>query len=311
MKRASFASLARVVSSLALVAAWTSPALAQTAPSPSAGAAAPSSPSGAAASDAPSTEPAGEGPSSPASETPATRGADTEVSSERGATSTVIYANPSAPPSADRAAPSGAPRYDLIRVNMGVRVGYVPSRGFDTFSSNDVLPQFSIDGTYPLFTSGKLVLGAGLGWDVGGRAGTVRGFDASLATHRLYVPLEGRWHWSPGLSVFGKIAPGAVAAIASVQDPSSPNELSTTGWAFSADASVGASILLGPRQHPEKRTIRFWLTPEIGYAVTTNAPLRGNPGRADEDLLGSDESTNLRSLALSGLFWRASVGTTF
>ena len=36
-----------------------------------------------------------------------------------------------------------------------------------------------------------------------------------------------------------------------------------------------------------------------------------NPGRADEDLLGSDEDVSLRSLALSGFFWRASVGMTF
>ena len=77
------------------------------------------------------------------------------------------------------------------------------------------------------------------------------------------------------------------------------------------DASIGGSILLGPRQHPDKRTVRFWLTPEIGYAYTTNAPIRPNPGRAEKDLLGSDENTQLGKLALSGIFWRASVGTTF
>lgn len=297
MKRTFFVTLARVATPLALAAAWASPATAQPSPSPEGRADAAEAPAAGATGSA-------------SAEAPAAGGVE-EAPSDRDATTTVIYANPVSPPSSDRAAPAGPPRYDLVRVNAGVRIGYLPSRGFDTFASNDVLPQFSIDGTYPLFTRGKLVLGAGLGWDVGGRAGTVRGFDASLTTHRLYVPLEGRWHWSPGLSIFGKVAPGAVAAIASVQDPSSPNELSTTGWAFSADASVGASILLGPRQHPEKRTIRFWLTPEIGYAVTTNAPLRGDPGRDTEELLGSDESTNLRSLALSGLFWRASVGATF
>jgi hypothetical protein len=211
----------------------------------------------------------------------------------------------------DRPAAEGPPRYDLVRVNVGFRVGYVPGRAFDTFASNDVLSQFSIDGTYPLLTRGKLVLGAGLGWDFGGRSDQLRGFTASLATHRLYVPIEGRWHFAPGFSAFGKVSPGAVAALTSVEDPSASNELSSTGWAFSADASIGASILMGPRKHMDKRAVRFWLTPEIGYAFTTRAPVHQNPGRDEKDLLGSDENTNLRSLALAGFFWRASVGTTF
>ncbi|MBX3208006.1 MAG: hypothetical protein KF764_23365 [Labilithrix sp.] len=305
MKRSSFVTVARAVSSLALLAAWSSPAFAQPAPESSA--------AGGEAADAP-----------PAEASAPRRGVDRGASSAQATVDVagvreaepgvaVIYANPTPAerPPADRAAIEGPPRHDLIRINMGLRIGYVPSRGFDTFASNDVLPQFSIDGTYPLLSVGKLVLGAGVGWDVGGRSDKVRGFDASLTTHRLYVPIEGRWHWSPGLALFGKVSPGAVAAMATVEDPSAPNELSATGWAFSADASVGASILLGPRQHMDKRSVRFWVTPEIGYSVTTNAPLRGNPGRDEKDLLGSDESTNLRSLALSGLFWRASIGTTF
>jgi len=216
---------------------------------------------------------------------------------------------PSASP--DTTEPQGGPRYDLIRVNVGLRIGYLPSRGFDTFSSNDVLPQFSVDGTYPLLTAGRLVLGAGVGWDVGSRSDSVRGLSSSLTTHHLYVPIEGRWHLSSGLSAFVKVAPGASAAIASVRDSATSNELSTTGWAFSADASVGASILMGPRARMDKRTPRFWLTPEVGYSFTTNAPLRAGIGRDEKDLLGSDESANLRALALSGFFWRASVGMTF
>jgi hypothetical protein len=232
---------------------------------------------------------------------------------------TVIVASSDAPSSPDRTPAEGAPRYDLVRINMGLRVGhqpaaltgYAPSRGFDAFASNDVLAQFSIDSTIPIVTRGRLVLGAGLGWDVGGRSATVRGLDSSLTAHRLYVPIEGRYHLGAGLFVFGKVAPGAIAAIASVKDGSSPNELSGTGWAFSGDASIGGSILLGPRQHMDRRIVRFWLTPEIGYSYTTSAPIRLNPNRAESDVLGSDENTQLGRLALSGIFWRASVGTTF
>jgi hypothetical protein len=207
--------------------------------------------------------------------------------------------------------PEGLPRHDLVRVNLGLRVGYLPGRGFDAFSTDDVLPQWSIDATYPVLTRRRLVVGVGLGWDFGGSSATFRGLDASLRIHRLYAPIEGRYYLAPALAVFGKIAPGAAVALASVQDPSAPSELSASGWAFSADASAGASILLGPRARYDRRQPRVWLTPEIGYAFTTKASLRLNPDRDAEGVLGHDEDASLRSLALSGFFWRASVGMTF
>jgi hypothetical protein len=207
--------------------------------------------------------------------------------------------------------PEGSPRYDLIRVNAGIKMGYVTSSAYDTFGKNDVLTQVSVDGTYPLLHTGKLVLGAGLGWDGGGRSGTLRGNATDLTIHRLSVPIEGRFHFVPSVYGFAKVAPGATAMIASITEGSSNKALETTGWAFSADASVGASILMGPRQNLDKRTVRFWLTPEFGYSYTTNAPIRPNPGREDKDLLGSDENTGLRALALSGFFWRATIGATF
>lgn len=228
-----------------------------------------------------------------------------------------------APPSEVRAAPrwtassedvvkaEGPARHDLIRVNAGLRVGYLRSTGFDTFAKNDVLSQFSLDATFPIFSTDKLVLGVGLGWDIGGRSDALRGQDTSLSTHRFYVPVEGRYALLPWLHPFLKLAPGAAVAIAKVHESTLDQELSATGWAFSADASVGASILLGPRKHMERRTPRVWLTPEIGYSLTTAAKLSAETGRDEANVLGSDERTNLRSLALSGLFWRASVGMTF
>jgi hypothetical protein len=224
-----------------------------------------------------------------------------------------IVANPpppvvDAPPRADK--PVGPPRYDTIRINAGVKMGYIPNSGFDAFSKNDVLPSFSIDGTYPLMTSGKLVLGAGLGWDVGGRSDTVRGLSSALNVHRLSVPIEGRYHIAPSIFAFGKVSPGATAMMASVKETSG-SDLSTTAWAFSADASVGTSIQITPRNHYDRREVRFWITPEIGYSFTTSASLNTNLGRDEKELLGTDEDTKLRSLALSGFFWRASVGMTF
>lgn len=259
-------------------------------------------PAAAAVQDAPPEPPA----SSP--EVPA----DDDVPSAPSHKATLIVASPPrARAEPDRASSEPAPRYDFIRVNAGVRIGYVPSRGFDAYSSNDVLPQLSIDGTYPVFQRDKLVLALGLGWDIGGSSDKVRGFDASVTAHRFYVPVEGRYHVRPWVYGFAKIAPGAAVMMASVKDGTVPDALSATGWALSADASAGASILLGSRSHLGRRALRFWATPEIGYAYTTDAPLEARAGRDEAAVLGSDESTPLRSLALSGLFWRVSLGATF
>jgi hypothetical protein len=216
-----------------------------------------------------------------------------------------------AAPNPDRTA-EGPPRYDLVRVNVGYRVNYVPSTGYDAFSTNDDLPQFSIDATYPVFHRGRFVLGVGVGWDVGGSSATVRGFDAGITAHRLYVPIEAQWHMAPWLFAFGKVSPGTAAMLTNLTESSSPQKLEGSAWAFAADASIGASFLMGPRKSLDKRGVpHFWLTPEVGYAFTTNGAIKENPNRDDKDVLGSDESMRLHSLALSGFFWRASMGVTF
>jgi hypothetical protein len=215
------------------------------------------------------------------------------------------------PPPIEQPVPAGPPRYDLIRVNAGFRIGYIPTSGFDQFATSDVLSQFSIDGTYPVFHRDRLVVGVGFGWDVGGREDRLRGVATSLTAHTLSVPVEARWYVRPWLCGFGKVAPGATAMLANVEEGSSPNRLTTTAWAFSANASVGASFLIAPRQHLDKRTPRFWITPEFGYSYTTEAALNLNPNRDAKDLLGSDENMRMASVALSGFFWRATVGTTF
>lgn len=208
-------------------------------------------------------------------------------------------------------APTGPARYDLIRANLGLRVGYVPSRGYDVYSTSDALPQWSLDATYPLLVRRKLVVGAGFGWDWSSSSASTRGLDAHMSMNRLYVPVEGRYHLLPGVALFGKVAPGAVTVNGTLKDPSAPAELTGRGWAFSADASAGAAILLGPRESFERREPRMWIAPEMGYSFTTSASISPGPDRDAKDALGNDESVRLRSIALSGFFWRATVGMTF
>lgn len=202
------------------------------------------------------------------------------------------------------------PRHD-VRIGAGVRIGYVPTSGFDRFSSNDVLPQLSLDANYALLAGEKLSFAIGAAYDVGGVSSDLRGFDTKLTVHRLTVPLEGRLHLTQGIFAFLRVAPGAAAFVTSIEDPSAPASLDRTAWAFAADASLGSSFLLGPRGAPSKRQARFWVTPELGYAFTTSSSLRPSPARDAEEAYGTDGETNLGKLSTSGFFWRLSLALSF
>lgn len=219
------------------------------------------------------------------------------------------------PPVAESTAPRPATtlRTDLWKVSTGPRVSYVTSGGFDPYSSNDVLMQWSLEGQYPVLSRGRFALGVGLGYAGGGKSGTMRGDKTSIGVHTLQAPIEGRYHlgrWGYG---FARVAPGTTAVLSSVTDASSPNEINATKWVFSTDLSVGAAILLGPRGYDQadKRTVRIWAIPEFGYTVATTAKFDTRPDRDPKDALGTDERTAVPGLNLSAFYWRVSLGTTF
>jgi hypothetical protein len=209
------------------------------------------------------------------------------------------------------ARPHGPPHYDYLRFGLGARVGYIGNSGYDTFSKNDVLTQASLDVTYAFYTRGRLALSGGLAWDVGSSSAGARGLTTRLTAHRLTVPLEARWYLAPWVNVFAKIAPGAAAFNARVEDPSSPETLEQAPWVFAADFSGGASFrIVGTSDHAQRHP-RLWLTQEVGYGVTSSTGLRPGPNRDEEDVLGSDQSARLNALALNGVFWRTGLALSF
>jgi hypothetical protein len=190
-------------------------------------------------------------------------------------------------------------------------VGYITDPTFDAFADSDTLAQVSLDATYAFFTRGKLAIAAGLAYDAGSRASGARGLTTKLTMHRISVPIEARYYFAPWFNAFAKVAPGTGALVARVEDPSSPRSLEDTPWVFAADLSAGASFrLVGPSDHA-KRHPRLWITQEVGYGLTTSAGLRPSPGREEADVLGSDQSTRLGSLAMNGIFWRTSLAVSF
>lgn len=207
--------------------------------------------------------------------------------------------------------PSGPPHYDYLRFGMGARVGYIGNTGYDTFSKNDVLAQVSLDATYAFFTRGKLSVSAGLAWDAGSSNAGARGLTTRLTAHRLTVPIEARYYLAPWLNVFAKLAPGAAAFNARVEDPSSPETLQHAPWAFAADFSGGAAFrIVGTSDHSTRHP-RLWVTQEVGYGITSSSGLRPAANRDEDDVLGTDQSTRLGSLALNGVFWRTGLALSF
>lgn len=203
------------------------------------------------------------------------------------------------------------PRVDRFRFSLGGRGGLVDDPGFDAFAKNDVLGQLSLSGSYTLFARGKLAVSVGGAWDVGSRTSGARGLETKLTVQRLTAPIEGRFLVKPWLHVFAKVAPGAEAFHARVSDPSAPKTLEDVSWVFATDLSAGASLLMFPYGGYERQRARFWLTPEIGYGVTTRGSLRPIADRDDADVLGADARTRLGSLATTGLFWRVAVAVSF
>lgn len=207
--------------------------------------------------------------------------------------------------------PRGPRRYDFLRVGLGFRIGYIGDPGFDTFADSDTLAQGSLDASYAFLTRGKLAIAGGLAYDLGSRTSGARGLTTKLTVHRITVPIEARYYLAPWVDVFAKVAPGAGAFYARVEDPSSPSTLEHAPWVFAADVSGGASFRLVGSPDGNPRRARLWITHEIGYGITSEHALRPRPDRNEEDVLGSDQATRLGSLAVNGVFWRTGLAMSF
>lgn len=208
--------------------------------------------------------------------------------------------------------PLEPPRKPRVRLAMGPRVSYIRTSGFDAYAKDDVLAQWSLEGTLTLLEGARTSLAVGLGYDVGARNATSRGLETSFTLHRLSVPIEGRAHLRPWVYLFARVAPGAGLGLVRAKDPGAPSDLKGTVGFASGDLSAGASFLFGPHSHPSRRMVRIWGTPELGYGVTTRPRVSVSPsGRDPEDVLGADAPTNLGALAVSGFFFRLSLAATF
>jgi hypothetical protein len=216
------------------------------------------------------------------------------------------------PASFDSAAPTESVdrRIEMWRIEMGYRGSYVPSSGFDPFSTNDFLPQFSLAASRTLLASGHFSLAAGLAWDHGSSSAPARSDQASLDLERLTVPIEARLHFGRWGYALLRAAPGVVSQHAELDDASAPAPLTKTTWLFATDLSAGYAWLVWPQTREPARTARLWIQADGGYGWVAQERLNLGPALASGDarvVSGID----LGSITTSGAFFRAAAAVSF
>jgi hypothetical protein len=218
----------------------------------------------------------------------------------------------SAPPARGQAvieeAARPAVRPPVWELTAGVRTTYVKGAGYDPFSTNDALVQFSTTGTRAVIRRDRLALVAGVGLDVGGSSAAARGAPSSLTLTRVSALAEGRYQPAWRFYLFARLAPGLLHGTATLDDPSSPAAAGLTDEfdAFSLDAAAGGAFCFGDLGNAH---LGAWLVADGGYGWTPDQHLVLAPQ------LGGDQSKagalDLGTLAARGGFFRIAVALSY
>jgi hypothetical protein len=201
-------------------------------------------------------------------------------------------------------------RVAMWRLELGYRGSYVPSAGFDPFSTNDFLPQVSLTASRTLFAASAFSLALGLAWDHGSSDATARGDETSLDFNRFTVPIEARVHFGRWGYAFARVAPGVAVANATLGDPSEPAALTKTQWLFATDLSGGYAWLVWPPTREPSSTARLWLQADGGYGWVASERLDLGPALASTDARLAN-GADLGSLSMSGAFFRLGAAISY
>lgn len=199
-------------------------------------------------------------------------------------------------------------RPPVWEVAGGIRTMFIEDPGYDPFSADDALVQFSLTATRALARADALALVAGVSLDLGGSSATARGAPSSLTLTRVSVLAEGRVQPLSRLYLFARLAPGLLHGAATIDDASSPAASGLNGNfdSFSLDASGGAAVCFGDvgRLH-----VGAWLVADGGYGWVAAKPLVLAPS------LGADQSKagtlDLGTLAARGGFFRIALALSY
>jgi hypothetical protein len=189
----------------------------------------------------------------------------------------------------------------VARVELGYRGSFVTNAGYNPFSSNDYLGQFSLLASRTLFVTHPFAFAAGVAWDYAGGGDFARGSQSSLTLDRLTVPLEARLHFGDWGYAFARVAPGVAFVRTQINDASVSTPLAKERWLFATDLSAGYSLPLVIRKG---RIPRVWLNADGGYGWVANDRLDLMPG-------GGVSGVDLGTLALNGAFFRIALAASY
>jgi hypothetical protein len=231
----------------------------------------------------------------------------------------VPHALPAAPPQAD--APKAAepepepeepegiviPRWNVA---LGARTMFVTSPGYDPFSEDNRLIEFSIGGGRTVYSQGAFSIAAVAFYDGSVRQSVVRGEATELESHRLSLGPEVRGHVLPLLYAFARPSPAVLRTIARLDETTTQTTLHARSWTFGFDAVAGLAFRALSFGRGETAT-RLWVIGEGGYgwAAANDLSLA-----VDEDDSASPQRTapvDLGALALRGPMFRVLVAATF
>jgi hypothetical protein len=196
-------------------------------------------------------------------------------------------------------------------VGIGLRENFVAHSGFDPFSTNNVLPQFSVDAGRVLFASGRLSFAALALFDYGSVKANARGLNTSLSVARITAAAEGRYHFWRRFYLFGRIAPGALYSGATLSDPIAGGDQQSNAWAFATDLSLGAAVEFAGEARGASNRPRGWLGLDGGYGWAQASKLAFEPSGDDANRPARLEPVALGELAVRGGFFRVNGTITF
>ena len=193
---------------------------------------------------------------------------------------------------------------------LGVRAGFISDAGFDPFSDEDALVQFSLGFGRTLLSTDALSVAGLVAWDYGSVSDEARGADTDLDVHRLVLGPEIRYHLVPWLYVFARPLPAAIHTRASLEAPVINDQLYSRDWSFGFDATAGAAVQLWGKRSGASSKPRLWAQVEGGYGWATAVDLRfraDDPDTAPQRV----EDVDLGRLAIRGPMFRIAIALTF
>ena len=194
---------------------------------------------------------------------------------------------------------------------IGLRESFVAHSGFDPFSTNNVLPQFSVDAGRVLFASGQLSFAALALFDYGSVKASARGLNTSLSVSRVTAAAEGRYHFWRRFYLFGRVAPGALYSGAMLSDPIAGGEQHSNSWAFATDLSLGAALEFAGEARGASNRPRGWIGLDGGYGWAQASKLAFKSSEGDANAPARLEPVELGELAVRGGFFRVNGTITF